>query len=167
MRPAKLSLFAPIALALSLSAQAGTFSAGTLSTTPFFAAHSVSGLFSDVYNFEISASNPITAASAVPLTLPIPGGSGNLYDIANFSAQLFASGNTLVGSLAFDPFLQDFTLQVTLSPGSYHVDVKGTGDGLAGGFYSLALAAVPEPGAWAMMLVGIAAVGLTFRRQRQ
>jgi hypothetical protein len=56
---------------------------------------------------------------------------------------------------------------VTLSPGSYHVDVKGTGDGLAGGFYSLALAAVPEPGAWAMMLVGIAAVGLTFRRQRQ
>lgn len=165
MSYAKISLLAPIALACSLSAQAANFDAGTLSPTPFFAANPVSGAFSDIYNFVIDGTHETAAASAVPLTLPMPIGTGNLYHISNFAVQVFDSANNSVGSLSFNSTLQDYVLQTTLNPGSYHATVTGTGDGLAGGFYSLALAAVPEPGGWAMMLAGVAAMGLVFRRR--
>ena len=161
----RLSLLAPAALAISISAQAATFNAGTLSPTPYFSANPVSGAFSDLYNFVVSAADPTIAASAVPLTLPMPIGSGDLYHIQNFAVQVFDSSNTSVGSLSFNSTLQDYVLQTLLAPGNYHATVTGTGDGLAGGFYSFALAAVPEPGGWAMMLAGVAAMGLVFRRR--
>lgn len=54
-----------------------------------------------------------------------------------------------------------FTLSIAGTPGSQNGSLGGTVS-----FRSVA-AAVPEPGTWAMMLVGFGAIGFSMRRRRQ
>jgi hypothetical protein len=49
------------------------------------------------------------------------------------------------------------------APGTYTVDFTATGAGTIG--YTLTTAGVPEPAAWAMMLVGVGGVGAAMRRR--
>lgn len=58
---------------------------------------------------------------------------------------------------------------ITLDPGQYTLTINGnnSGAGSLGGSITIASAAVPEPGAWAMMLLGFGAVGFAMRRSRR
>lgn len=72
-----------------------------------------------------------------------------------------------------DPADETFflTLAGPLSVGRHVITVNGStasGDGAFGGNINLnAVAAVPEPGTWAMMLLGFGAIGFSMRRGRR
>lgn len=58
-------------------------------------------------------------------------------------------------------------LNQALTPGgSNNITVSGTSGGNASFAGALSFAAVPEPGTWAMMLLGFGAVGFSMRRRR-
>ena len=95
---------------------------------------------SGVWNVEVSA----TATNGVSWQF-----TDILYNSVSVLNFLFPNGKFITGS---------FT-----GTGNGTLTFVGTGGGSFGG--SIAITAVPEPATWAMMLAGVAAVGMTMRRR--
>jgi hypothetical protein len=57
-----------------------------------------------------------------------------------------------------------------VGPGTFTLNIQGTpgtqNGSLSGNVAFTAAAAVPEPGTWAMMLLGFGAIGFSMRRRR-
>ena len=124
--------------------------------------NTVAGSFSDVYEFTLSnpgyASGSVTSISFAGL-----GAAGDIsFDSISINDTFFF---TPMSSGVNEWHL--LTPAVLLSGATHTLKLVGTaiGTGSYGG--QLNVAAVPEPATWAMMVVGIAAVGMTMRRRSQ
>lgn len=121
--------------------------------------NTVAGSFSDVYEFTLS--NPGYASGSV--TSISFAGLGEAGDISFDSI-------SINDTFFFTPMSSGVNEWHLLTPAvllSGATQLVGTaiGTGSYGG--QLNVAAVPEPATWAMMVVGIAAVGMTMRRRSQ
>lgn len=155
-----------LGLAAASSAQAITYSAGTLSTTPYINTATVVGAFSDTYNFTVAAL-PNVAGASVAANLDL--GSLSLH-ISGLTLGLYTAGNTMLGSdTVTGPTDIQVNLNNTLAAGNYYFKVTGIGDGVAtnSGVYTFTAAAVPEAETYAMMLAGLGLVGFMARRRTQ
>lgn len=56
---------------------------------------------------------------------------------------------------------------VTLGAGSYILKIAGSSTGAGSFAGNFSVTAIPEPATWAMMLVGVAAIGTAMRRRTQ
>jgi hypothetical protein len=106
-----------------------------------------------------------------PITIPALTFGG--YHFASANGGAFASSAT-----EYSQSGNGFSFLVSdLAPGSYLFSIHGTtgdagmktfsanGAGTDIGTYAIAAQAVPEPGAWAMLLAGMGMVGATIRRR--
>ena len=109
---------------------------------------------------------------------------GSAY-LANILVGTSTTGETITSAsligpgLAISPIFTPFTIgnvtglgasNINLLAGStYTFSFNGSGnnDAAVGGNISLALAPVPEPATWGMMLLGFAGIGMAIRRRRQ
>lgn len=163
--------------AFATSANAGVLIQGTgfwdttTSVTDFSAPSS-----SFQFSFELPNpldSNPTTSFSNLTFTL-----GSVLVDTSPASIQFYGSGNGGLFDLNFGSTTISFygtpigdTGTVGPAGGySFLSDIdftSGRGGGTGTGFLTVsALAAVPEPTTWAMMAIGLSAVGFAMRRQR-
>ncbi|UGQ48564.1 FxDxF family PEP-CTERM protein [Massilia endophytica] len=155
------------ALSLSTSAMADTVNAGVLPVAPANPfSHVFShgpGAFFDTVNFDVIA--PQVGSSANPLVLTL--GGIDVYNITGLSYQLWDNYHP-AGLISYGVFNGDNTTNITLlAPGSYHIDITGTADGVAGGVYGVALiSAVPEAETYAMLIAGLGCLVFVKRRQR-
>jgi len=123
----------------------------------------------------------------------IPGGSANsitstinldsIFGLTNLRARLYTGSTHQTGAVAAGTLLENWGTTVNYSPtvsattvvlnplsltaGTYTLQIKGTVAGLAGGSYSgvLNIAPVPEPETNAMLLAGLGLMGLMVRRR--
>lgn len=124
--------------------------------------------FSDTYTFSLSGSNDL---SALATSLKANAGSGLTLtglSLGNADGILFHGALDLVNYTLQD---QAWVLQsgnTPLSAGSYFLKIDGYVASPAGGSYSgnLAIAAVPEPETYGMLLVGLGLIGFVARRRR-
>lgn len=155
-----------LGLAAASSAQAITYSAGTLSTTPYINTATVVGLFSDRYDFTVAAL-PSVAGASVAANLNL--GSLSLH-ISGLTLGLFSASNTMLGTDTITgPTDIQVNLNSTLAAGNYYFRVTGTGDGVLtnGGVYTFTAAAIPEADTYAMMLAGLGLVGYSVSRRKR
>lgn len=161
----KLAVIAALSLGATV-AQAAIYNAGTLTSVPYSNTAVVApGSFQDTYNMTVG-SNPSVAAAAAQLVLNL--GSLSLYDIQNLSANLFDASNTwIAGATQAANSSAPVTFNALLGSGNYHVNIAGNAIGSAGGIYTFAVAAVPEPESYALMLAGLGLVSLVMRARRK
>lgn len=116
-------------------------------------------------NYTFSNTGAATATSAV---ISIALGNASALDINSFS--LSGNGKTWNGTKSVVGGTQYFTLRASnIAAGDYTLAVNGTVTGTAGGSFggNISVAAVPEASTTAMMLGGLALVGLAALRGRR
>lgn len=154
---------------ISMSANANTYNIGTLGPVPYATLQTVSGTFTDIYNFSIS-NTPNVAGASVTINLDL--GSVE-YHISNLSLGLFTSSNTMLDSDTVINNTTDVAVTVSdtgLANGNYYFKVTGDADGLntGKGIYGFTAAAVvPEVDTYAMMLAGLGLVAFSVNRRKQ
>lgn len=125
------------------------------------------GAFLDHLQFDLQAPGFIGSTVSLPL--------GNIYSISYLSLSLYAGAigapdTHLAAPIATFTQVNEgasFNFGQSLASGIYHFDIAGVANGPAGGLYTVAIAAVPEPEVYAMLLVGLGLVGFTARRRKQ
>lgn len=141
------------------SAPATTYDLSPLSPTvqQQTALHSEGGTFADVYNFTVGAEYQTVFASAV-------GTSADQTSISDLRLAFYSADGSLIGeaSSSNGSFID---LSGAFLSGSYSVGVSGIANGDLGGEYQFSIAAVPEPGEWAMLLAGLAVLGFIAKRK--
>ncbi len=145
---------------------------------------------SPVHTFEVGLLAPPTSWTTNPPVSYAPGAS--IYDVFNFSVPTASTFfNVSLDILSYAGFpITNFTSVLTgaaatpiftltgptqsyagtLDSGTYVLTVTGTANATVGGQYNATLgtiAAVPEPEAYAMFLVGIGLIGAVARRRRR
>lgn len=119
--------------------------------------------FTDQFNFTTTVAGELTAD-----LFSLSSAARNGLDITGFS--LFNAGGELLGGTQVSTGMTDiWTLSYSnLAAGSYFVKVDGSVMSNAAGKYyaNVALAPVPEPETYAMMLAGLGLVGFTARRRK-
>jgi hypothetical protein len=135
---------------------------GSIDNTPITIGNSVPrGIFQDVYSFTLV--DPGTLSGNVVST------NFDVYNIRDLTVVLQDSSFAVVGSDSTPERGFNFG---GLASGNYALNVLGFSNGSSGGFYSGGFIAatsptvVPEPQAYAMMLVGMGIVGCIVRRRR-
>lgn len=118
----------------------------------------------DTFTFTIVGSSALTNAQVSTLLL-------NDTQNVNFSSILLDSTYAFTKT-STDPSPETWALlnPVTLGTGTHTINVLGTLLGETGsysGTINVQVAPVPEPGTWAMMLLGFGAMGLVIRRRRR
>lgn len=161
----KLAVVAALSLGTTVS-QAAIYNAGTLTTVPYNNTSIVApGSFQDTYNMTVG-NNPSVAAAAVQLVLNL--GSLSLYNIQGLSASLFDSSNNFItGATQAGGSYDPVAFSAMLGSGNYHVNIAGNAIGSSGGIYTFAVAAVPEPETYALMLAGLGLVISVARARRK
>jgi len=99
------------------------------------------------YQLSVTATN--TAATGGPITFD--------------SAELLDSSMTSLGPIAFGAVPNTFLL----TAGTYYLSFVGSSSASSSYGGTIDVAPIPEPATWAMMVAGIAAVGMTMRRRAQ
>jgi hypothetical protein len=114
--------------------------------------------FTDYYTFSLSHARDVVGGT---LTLDF----GPWFDVNIFSVAL--SGSGISGWLTDNVASNGFSF-ANISSGNYTLAVNGNVTGIWGGAYGGVIAgAVPEPETYAMMLLGLGAVGWAARRRKQ
>lgn len=134
--------------------------------------------FSDDYTFNLIGAPEFVAFASATNDFAKPSDV-----ISNFTGQLFSFGADMVPFTADDfavnaaatshpcadnpTACQELSGNATLAAGGYYLQIAGTGGGTAGygGDLTTAVAAVPEPSTWAMLLLGF--VGLSYMGVRR
>ena len=170
------SVAAASMVALSaFSAHALTFNLGTVGAAPGapLGHSSIVGPFTDTYTFTLAANSLVSADATSNATLIFP--SISIGEILGFGASIDATPLSLSSiTTSLGPnFSQQVTKLLTsppihLSAGSHTLTIFGTGTTLGEASYSgnIFAAHVPEPESYAMMLVGLGALGFLARRRR-
>ena len=109
-----------------------------------------------------------TGAMAVSFSLTQTLFGLNNPEILNLTLELWdnthPNGNTLLATFAGNNTTHSFTLN---AGAQYHFDISGTfGPNASHGQYAVAIAAIPEPETYAMMLAGLGLMGFVARRRR-
>jgi hypothetical protein len=171
---------AALAVAAALPAQANTvevdfnvLNASATLGTPFAAGDSLlldttvtqeTGALSQSITFTLAAgvSSLVGRAAWEISTAAGPGPR-----LTGVNIDIFDAGNNLVLSDSFVGALGGFaisSLSGAIGPGTYRMVATGTG--VRDSVLDVAISMVPEPGTYALMLGGLAAVGLLARRRR-
>ena len=124
------------------------------------------GSFLDTYSFYLGAPQA-NASSAVALNFSLD--ATQIYHITGGSYSLFSTDNTSFGTWSFDGTSGDTSHTVMLTNGGYYFSVSGVADGTSGGIYgiSTAIAPIPEPETYALLLTGLAVLGFASQRRRR
>ena len=125
------------------------------------------GSFMDTYSFYLGTAQA-NASSAVALNFSLD--TTQLYHISGGSYSLFSKdSNASFGTWAFDGTSGDTSHTVMLTNGGYYFGVSGVADGTNGGIYgiSTAIAPIPEPETYALLLTGLAVLGFASQRRRR
>lgn len=168
-----------IALALGLccgSAQAVVVNMGTDPVDQSIANNfaSGSGSFSDVVLFSLSSARGLVSTAFSNWPVPTAGLRNLTLELFQGTALIASEGPSTVVAIPGSG-IPAFTLESLSRPlaaGSYRLVLSGDVRP-DGGFYSWsvsttgAVAPVPEPEHWALMLAGLAAVGTAVRRQQR
>ena len=109
-----------------------------------------------------------TGAMAVSFSLTSTLGNINNVEIENLSIALWddvhPNGSSLLATFSGNNVTNFFTLTAGTQ---YHFDISGNfGTNATHGQYSIAIAAIPEPSEWALMLSGLGLMGFMARRRR-
>jgi hypothetical protein len=179
------------AMVLTAGAASATTNIGDLSTAPgnqllygTVDKVSKSGLVNDIYNFTVSTGVLVTSLDLINSLKENTAGKvtgGELFTSGSISLDsgFGASGPTLLSGSFVTGTDTDGNAQVTanagsvtLTPGSYSLDVVGTANPFTSGKQltysgSVVGVAVPEPATWAVMFVGFGAIGASMRRSRR
>ena len=108
----------------------------------------------DTYDFEFDVTNPATQIEFIAdQSGPYPVMQFQLYSGAPGSGEFLGQSTYTPGA----------TLNFGAGAGSYYAEVTPAGIGVGGGIPS----AVPEPSAWALMLVGFGGLGVAMRSRRK
>jgi hypothetical protein len=151
----------------------GGFNAGFSNT---FASATRNSTFSDKYMFVLStnfdSSSSLTSSylkSSTIKDLQITGFSLVKYDPLTNAALTTYDGSNVTGAGAHPTDRWELTA-TGLSAGSYYVEVDGLVTGTGGGAYgsdlTIAVAAVPEPETYGMMVAGLGLLGFMARRKQ-
>lgn len=112
--------------------------------------------FTDTFSFTLSG--PFSAAAN--LTSISLNGFGNIaFTSVTLNGIALSISNGVVSSA-------ETTSPLFITGNSHELVVQGTGNGSYGGSI-VVTSPIPEPATWAMMIAGIAAVGMTMRRRNQ
>lgn len=119
--------------------------------------------FLDTFNFSIGAAADLDGSLTSTATLP-------KFDLDIDSFQLFLGGDLVASGVEVaDGVLESWTLNASnLAAGDYSLVVGGKYLLSGGGSYSgvVNVTPVPEPTTWAMLGLGLAAVGVAARRKQ-
>jgi hypothetical protein len=130
-------------------------------------------VFTDVYNFSTAAETQVTGTASTPKAnknFSLSGGGGELmlYEGTYHIGTAFSS-YTAEGTMSFTT--ASTSLVKVLDEGNYFFVLEGTTSGAKGGKYSFEVtgltqaSAVPEPGSMALLLGGVAVLGMSRRRK--
>lgn len=183
MRKICAALIASAALAYSPAALAADFFPGdpefSVSGNPFTGTDPVSGSIqqdglsgSDTHNY-IFQIGPLTGlgiglgSGAVITSFSVTGGTSLVFNsvtfnngVSTFVVPISALGLGSAASLSNIPIYSG-------NVNTLSVDYTATGNASYGGQLTFIPGGIPEPGTWAMMLIGFAAVGFALRRRRR
>ena len=143
-----------------------TYNIGPLGAIPYINTPTVTGAFSDRYDFSIASSSS-TAGTAVTIDLML--GENYGYHITGLDLDLFNSSHAwLDGDMVTGADDASVSLSETLAAGNYYFRVRGVADGATTnqGIYTFTAAAIPEAKTYAMMLAGLGLIGFTVVRRR-
>lgn len=151
-------------------AAAETYDVGPLGGLPYVNFRPLpAGSFLDLYYFTHQGDS-LVAAVVLPIKLPLGGIS--LLNVDDLTLSLYNGSNLLLGSLSASP-ANPLSFGSMLDAGNYHFGLSGTADGILGGAYLFSLAdmgfvsAIPEPGPWLLLGVGLGFLGLLGRGRAQ
>lgn len=125
----------------------------------------------------VYAFNSLVGAGAfsesAAFTLPQLGGfAGALINIAlagngdiEFTRVYISNGGTDYDFTITNGVLSQAEIQTQLGGGNYTLNVEGTASTIAGYGGNLTFTAVPEPGTWALFILGFGALGFAMRRR--
>ena len=133
--------------------------------------------FSDINNssFQLD-SNPVSAPSSIfsftaPVTNGMQNGSSFTFGTVRFFSSIGGGGvfTEFGGPGGFGPQLfSGTTATPVFSPGTFSfTDFRGIATGSTLTISAAAVAAVPEPSTWAMLITGFGIVGFAMRRRRR
>jgi hypothetical protein len=152
-------VIATAGISSSFAAELGTLTPAT--GTTFIGASNSSSVFDNVFNFHLDTDYSATALIT----------STTIYDNLTGPLALFGYGGTLDG-VAFSS-LAGGTGSITrnLSAGNHSIHISGnltSGSNMSygGGLTLTAVAAVPEPETYAMLLAGLGVIGAIARRRK-
>ena len=159
----KSTLAAALVAAFALPAFAASDDWGVHDTVEVAAQHSVTGAINDYFSFSLGATSSLSATAVANNNPP-----ANVLHLADGLVSLYrdiAGPDQLIGSFAFDGTTGDTAHTfANLVAGSYYYLVTGNATGHAGSVYTLT-SAVPEPETYALLLGGLAAIGMVTRRR--
>ena len=161
---------------LAGGALAATVDWGVHNSPSETAAPIVSGSFTDYYLFSIPAGFNLLASVTVANNLTLPG-PVSIFQINNGKYSLWSDagvagpggGDMMIGGdWAFNGSSGNTINSVNVGIGSYFYKVTGDAVGISGGLYviSSAIAPIPEPETYALMLAGLGAIGFVVARRR-